>query len=140
MRLRFSASQFLRHKEKQFAVALARPAQNLAELFKKARLFALEDSDKAINATGNDTPSLILITLRDYVSIQAPSFSDFARNHRKFLLYSDGTTDDYWPRWLTQRGYALRVVSVDPPKKGLRDDVPDPPRCILYFVDLGESK
>lgn len=106
----------------------------------KARLFALEDSDKAINATGNDTPSLILITLRDYVSIQAPSFSDFARNHRKFLLYSDGTTDDYWPRWLTQRGYALRVVSVDPPKKGLRDDVPDPPRCILYFVDLGESK
>lgn len=106
----------------------------------KSRMFTFADSDIQYSVTDNNTPSLLLVTLRKYAPIQAPYFSEFSQEHRKFLLYSDATMNDYWPRWLAQQGYDLRIVTVLPPVKGIRDNAPDPPRSILYFVDLDARK
>jgi hypothetical protein len=106
----------------------------------KSHLFTLADPSEQSPATPDDTSALLLLTLRNYAPIHALTFSEFALNHRRFLLYSNGDVLDYWPQALVQRGYSLRVVAVEPPVKGLRDDAPDPPRITLYFVDLDEHK
>jgi hypothetical protein len=69
------------------------------------------------------------------------SFPEFAANHRRFLLYSTGESQDFWPRWLIERGYSLKAIAVDPPVKGmLGDDGRILPKAILYFVDLDDRK
>jgi hypothetical protein len=105
----------------------------------KSRLFFLADPDEQYVIAGSDTATLLLLTLRNYAPVHASSFPEFAREHRRFLLYSTGTADDYWSRWLLQRGYALQTIDVAPRTKNPVEDYPDLPRPIMYYVDLDKT-
>lgn len=106
----------------------------------RARLVFLADPQEQLAASGSDTTTLLLMTLRNYAPVNVQSFSDFARVHRKFLIYSNGDTQDIWPRWLLKQGYSPRVVSMENPLKSIMEDGPDPPKAIVYLVDLDERK
>jgi hypothetical protein len=81
-----------------------------------------------------------MLTLKDWPKMNIEGFPDFARNHRKFLIYSDGDAQDFWPRLLIQRGYSLRTVAVDAATLSVTDGAPTPPKAIVYLVDLDERK
>ena len=107
----------------------------------KPNLFFLADSKEQYAASGSETTTIQMWTLTYQPLLNVETFPDFASNHRKFLVYSTGDDQDFWPRWLVQRGYTLKVVSVDPPSHGvLGDGGRILPKAILYFVDLDERK
>lgn len=103
----------------------------------KSRLYFLADSEEQFHASGSDTTTVQMLTLKYLPLMNVDSFAEYAPKHRKFLLYSSGDSQDFWPRWLLQRGYSLRPLNVDPP-------VPTPMgsaevnqmKAILYLVDL----
>lgn len=104
----------------------------------KPHLYFLADPKEQVLASGSDTTTLLLITLKNFAPVQVESFPDFSRVHRKFLLYSNGDRQDLWPRWLVKHGYFPRAVSIENPDIGVVDDGPDPAKAILYLVDLDE--
>jgi hypothetical protein len=106
----------------------------------KSRLYFLADPQEQVLASGSDTTTLLLMTLKKFAPIQVESFPDFSQNHRKFLLYSNGDIQDFWPRWLVQHGYSPRAVYVENPPSSVVEDSYDPPKAILYMVDLDERK
>jgi 4-amino-4-deoxy-L-arabinose transferase-like glycosyltransferase len=106
----------------------------------KSRLFFLADPQEQYAASGNDTTTIQMLTLKDWPKMNIEGFPDFARNHRKFLIYSDGDAQDFWPRLLIQRGYSLRTVAVDAATLSVTDGAPTPPKAIVYLVDLDERK
>jgi hypothetical protein len=104
----------------------------------KSHLFFLANPQEEYSVGGSDTTTLLLMTMKDFAPIHVRTFSEFAQSHRRFLLFSNGDTDDFWPRWLAQRGYSLRAITVGPPNRSLMEDTPDLPKEILFFVDLDE--
>jgi hypothetical protein len=107
----------------------------------KSNLFFLADSKEQYAASGSETTTIQMLTLTYLPLLNVDTFPNFASNHRKFLIYSTGDAQDFWPRWLVQRGYKLKVVSVGPPSPGvLGDNGRVLPKAILYFVDLDERK
>lgn len=125
-------------------VVISDPLQYLTEWHRassefKARLFVLADPQAQYSASGSDTGTLLLLTLKNYAPIQVQTFSEFAPNHRKFLVFSNGDRWDYWPRWLILHGYTVTAIDVDPQGKGVLEDS-DPIKAILYSVDLDERK
>ncbi len=106
----------------------------------KSRIFTLDDPQEQFAASQSDTSTLLLETLKKYVPINLQTFPDFATQHRKFLLYSNGDAEDFWPRWLVERGYSPRVVAIGGSTRSATDFVPDSPKAIIYFVDLDERK
>jgi len=106
----------------------------------KSYLYFLADPQEQYSASGGDTTALVLLNLKNYAPIHVETFPDFAQNHRSFLLFSNGDAEDSWPRWLVQRGYSVRAISIGPPNKAVMEDTPDLPKNILYLVDLDERK
>jgi hypothetical protein len=106
----------------------------------RSHLFFLADPEAQFSASGSDTTALLLLTLKDYVPIQVRTFPDFALKHPRFLLFSNGDGEDYWPGWLTQRGYSLRAISIGPARGTAMEDTPDLPKTILYLVDLNDRR
>jgi len=106
---------------------------------RKSHLFFLSDAAEQFAASGSDTTTVQMQTLKYLPLMNVDAFSEFARDHRKFLLYSTGESQDFWPRWLLQRGYMLRAIDVDPPEVNAVTMVGgDPVKAILYYVDLDE--
>jgi hypothetical protein len=107
----------------------------------KSRLFYLADAEQQLLAWGSDSATLQLLKLKDYAPVQVQSFSEFAQNHRRFLLVSDGDARDYRPRLLIEQGFSLRAIDMDPPIGNLGGpDISIPPKNVLYLVDLDEPK
>jgi 4-amino-4-deoxy-L-arabinose transferase-like glycosyltransferase len=48
-----------------------------------------------------------------YPAFQVYQFRDFATEHPSFLLYSNGSHYDWWPRRLRDDGYTLQVVAAE---------------------------
>jgi len=104
---------------------------------RKSHLFFLSDAAEQFSASGSDTTTVQMQTLKYLPLMNVDTFPEFARDHRKFLLYSAGNLEDFWPRWLVQRGYILRAIDVALPAiSAVRGVGGDPPKAILYFVDL----
>ncbi len=59
---------------------------------------------------------------------------EFARQHDRFLLFSNGDEFDYWPRSLVRKGYTLQMLDTDLPleRPGGRYL---PKKNTLYLVD-----
>ncbi|HEX3377668.1 MAG TPA: glycosyltransferase family 39 protein [Candidatus Acidoferrales bacterium] len=107
----------------------------------KSQLFYLADSKEQFSAWGFDTPAVQILTLKYLPLMNIDTFPEFAHDHRKFLLYSTGNPQDFWPRWLLQRGYLPHTIDVDPPSINAgEDDGGGAAKAILYFVDLDERK
>ena len=106
----------------------------------RSHYYFLADPQQQLAASDSDTTTLILMTLKKYFPVNVESFPDFSREHRKFLIFSNGDAQDYWPRWMLQHGYSLHTVIVDPPTHAVIADIPDPPKAIVYYVDLDEPK
>jgi len=106
----------------------------------RSRIVFLADPQEQLAASGSDTTTLLLMTLKNYEPVNVQSFSEFAEKHRKFLIFSNGDSQDIWPRWLLEHGYSPRVVSIETPPKSDMEDGPDPPKAIVYLVDLDERK
>jgi hypothetical protein len=104
----------------------------------KSRLVFLADPDEQIAASGSDTTTRILMVLKDYLPIHVQTFSEFSQAHRKFLLFSNGDAQDYWPRWLVERGYSARAIAVEPSTRSIMEYSADPPKSILFLVDLDQ--
>jgi hypothetical protein len=100
----------------------------------KSRLFFLADPQEQVSVAGTDTSTLLLMTLKDYAPVNVMSFPEFAQQHRKFLLFSNGDDADYWPRSLVHKGYSLRMLDTDPPVKDSVEGISQ--KNILYLVDL----
>jgi hypothetical protein len=83
----------------------------------KSRIFFLADPQEQVSVAGTDTSTLLLMTLKNYVPVNVMSLPEFAQQHDKFLLYSNGDDADYWPRSLVRKGYSLKMLDTDPPVK-----------------------
>jgi hypothetical protein len=106
----------------------------------KSRLHFLADPEEQYAASGSDTTTLDLVTLKNYAPVNVDPFPDFATVNRSFLLYSDGDPEDFWPRWLIKHGYSLRVIDIDSQAKNPSEpDLPYQPKSILFRVDLDKS-
>ena len=104
----------------------------------KSQLYFLDEPEEQYRATGSDTWTLLLRMLPDYIPIHVQKFSEFGGSHRKFLIYSSGDADDYWPGLLVSRGYKIRTIYIGPPTSmGSQIGVTDT-KTILYLVDLDD--
>ena len=61
------------------------------------------------NSGDNDVDLLAESSL--YPAFQVYEFQTFAAGHPSFLLYSNGSPQDWWPRRLRDDGYSLQVVA-----------------------------
>jgi hypothetical protein len=75
------------------------------------RLVSLVDPPKAVSYTGTDTLDLQIVALKCCFSLQTYQFSDFASDHSRFLLYSDGGNFDWWPSRLRDDRYRLERIA-----------------------------
>lgn len=77
------------------------------------RFVDVVDPPRAIAYIGNDTVEKDLLRLRPYYPVQVYEFRTFASSHASFLLYSNGSANDWWPRRLANDGYSLEVVAAE---------------------------
>jgi hypothetical protein len=84
----------------------------------RKRFVCLVDPGEAKVYAGTDNVDKDLLVLSSYVSLPVYAFDEFAVNHAEFLLYSSGDGRwDWWPAWLVDSGYALKLVSSNPGHK-----------------------
>jgi hypothetical protein len=76
------------------------------------RLVYVVDPSQATVYSGSDTADKQLLILRSYIPLQVYEFQDFAIKHPEFLLFSQGSTLDWWPARLVDDGYVLRLVAI----------------------------
>jgi 4-amino-4-deoxy-L-arabinose transferase-like glycosyltransferase len=81
------------------------------------RLVDVVDPPEAIAYIGNDTVEKDLLRLLSYYPLQVHEFQAFASDHPSFLLYSNGSANDWWPRRLANDGYSLEVVAMEGGRK-----------------------
>jgi 4-amino-4-deoxy-L-arabinose transferase-like glycosyltransferase len=74
-----------------------------------ARILALVDSKEALSAVGTDQVDISASLLRPYTRAKIEDFSAFRVANRHFLLFSTGTTFDWWPERLSQKGHIVRL-------------------------------
>lgn len=89
------------------------------------RLVCLVDPVASVVYQGSDSVDKDLVVLKSYAPLQVYGFSEFAPEHRMFLLYSRGGPFDWWPNRLVGEGYSLRLVVAEQNVK-------------LYLVDRGD--
>jgi hypothetical protein len=78
------------------------------------RLIFLSDVPGAILYAGSDSADKCLLALRPYLPLQVYDFTEFARNHPEFLVYSDSKPKwDWWPTRLLHDGYTLNLVAIN---------------------------
>jgi hypothetical protein len=78
-----------------------------------SRFVFLVDPPQAAAYTGSDIVDLQLGTLRCCRPFQIYEFNDFAPRHPSFLLYSNGSEFDWWPKRLLDDGDSLQLLAVD---------------------------
>lgn len=81
------------------------------------RFVDVVDPPQAIAYIGNDTVEKDLLRLRSYYPLRVYEFRPFASSHARFLLYSNGSANDWWPRRLANDGYSLEVVAAEGGRK-----------------------
>lgn len=87
------------------------------------RMVAFVDPANAVIYAQTDTVDRLVIRLNSYVPLRAYEFKPYAAEHPVFLLYSDGTTFDWWPIRLAHDGAEVEVAAKQGPG-------------ILYWVSL----
>jgi hypothetical protein len=81
------------------------------------RLVDVVDPPNAVAYLGMDSIDKSLIGLRSCYPLRVYDFPAFASEHSTFLLYSSGSTNDWWPRRLANNGYSLEVVAAEKGRK-----------------------
>jgi len=81
------------------------------------RFVDVVDPPQAIAYIGNDTVEKSLLRLRFYYPLRVYEFQTFASSHASFLLYSNGSASDWWPRRLANDGYSLEVAAAGQGRK-----------------------
>ena len=81
------------------------------------RLVDVVDPPEAIAYIGNDTVERSLLRLRLYYPLQVYEVRPFASSHANFLLYSNGSANDWWPRRLANDGCSLEVLAAEGGRK-----------------------
>ena len=81
------------------------------------RLVYIADPTQAVAYTGTDSNDRSLLGLQSCDPLRVYEFQAFANAHPAFLLYSNGSAIDWWPRRLTRDGYTLEVVAADQQRK-----------------------
>jgi len=81
------------------------------------RLVAVVDPPEEVAYAGTDSLDRNLARLRLFYPLRVYGFQAFASDHPSFLLYSDGTVNDWWPRRLGDDGYSLEVVAAEGGRK-----------------------
>jgi 4-amino-4-deoxy-L-arabinose transferase-like glycosyltransferase len=74
------------------------------------RLVAVVDPPQEVAYVGSDSLDRNLIRVRSFYPLRVYQFQAFAADHPSFLLYSDGTANDWWPRRLARDGFSLEIV------------------------------
>jgi hypothetical protein len=74
-----------------------------------ARILALVDSQEALSAVNTDQVDRSAALLRPYTRAKIEDFSAFRVENRHFLLFSTGTTFDWWPEQLSQKGHIVKL-------------------------------
>lgn len=75
------------------------------------------DPPRAIVYIGNDSVEKDLLALSIYYPLRVYEFGAFGSDHPSFLLYSNGSANDWWPRRLASDGYSLEVVAAEEGRK-----------------------
>ena len=92
------------------------------------RLVALVDPAESVAESGNDSLDKGLLGIRCCLPIRVYGYTEFAAQHPRFLVYSDGDIDfDRWPERLMRKGIGLDILGVE----GSRN---------LYLVDLSSGR
>jgi hypothetical protein len=73
------------------------------------RLTVLIDPAGALETLGTDSVDLELMALRPYLPINVQDFSEFRAANPHFLLFSSGTSWDWWPARLSREGHVLKL-------------------------------
>jgi 4-amino-4-deoxy-L-arabinose transferase-like glycosyltransferase len=81
------------------------------------RLVAVVDPLEEAAYVGTDSLDRNLVKVQSLYPLRVYEFQAFAHDHPSFLLYSDGTTNDWWPRRLARDGYSLEVASEEEGRK-----------------------
>ena len=81
------------------------------------RLVAVVDPPEEVAYAGTDSLDRNLARLRLFYPLRVYGFQAFASDHPRFLLYSDGSINDWWPRRLGDDGYSLEVVAAEGGRK-----------------------
>ena len=85
---------------------------------KSLRLAYLADVPAAITYAGTDSADKNLLALQAYLGLHVYDFSEFSKNHREFLVYSNSRPKwDWWPTRLLHDGYTLELVAMDQEKR-----------------------
>jgi len=91
------------------------------------RFVFVTDPSAAIQYTNtSNMDKNLLVESSLYPPFQVYEFPAFAREHSSFLLYSNGSPQDWWPRRLLHGGYSLKLAAAD---GGLE----------IYFVTRNET-
>jgi len=77
------------------------------------RLVVVVDPSEEVAYVGSDSLDRNLISIRSFYPLRVYEFQAFVAGHPRFLLYSDGTANDWWPRRLRTEGFSLAPVVSD---------------------------
>jgi hypothetical protein len=77
----------------------------------RQRILTLVDPGNVVVYTGTDTGEKIAVILRSYAPVTVLDFAPFAASHPVFLLYSNRTGGDWWPRRLLHDGHHLQLLA-----------------------------
>jgi hypothetical protein len=90
------------------------------------RLAMLVDTQSTLTYVNSDDVDVELSILRTITPLRVFDFSEFTKEHRRFLLDAGGTRFDWWPARLVHDGYAVQLLTAE---GGHR----------IYLVDLDKS-
>jgi hypothetical protein len=85
----------------------------------KKRFVYLLDESKAVQYLGTDSIDKNLVVLQQYMPLETQEFSQFARAHREFLLYTGDPKEGFnWlPEYLLAANSSMTVLESDPSQK-----------------------